>query len=327
MPGKIPIRVIPVKNNDMNPNLAPLPVKAYIIICLFCCFCHPGHREDFRVPAPPVSIGNLPDQPLEGLNPYPSIGAIPLPSGYRRIPAQQGSFAAWLRTVPLKKDRKVRLYDGSPKPNQEAQFAVLDVSVGNSDLQQCADAVMRLRAEFLYSRRDFKAIEFPTEQGIRLNFAEWAAGKRWRLSRGSLVAYQTRAAAPGGVGLGSDSVLGNRKCFWEYLETVFSFCGTRTLEKQLDPLTSDGAMHIGDVFIRGGSPGHAMLVVDMGADTMGRKIYMLAQGYMPAQDIHIVRDYGSPGLSPWYPVGYDRPVNTPEWVFYPGQLRTWPGAK
>ena len=61
-----------------------------------------------------------------------------------------------------------------PKQDQDAQFAVLDVSVGHEDLQQCADAVMRLRAEFLYAAGNFEAIDFYTEQGIRLNFREWA---------------------------------------------------------------------------------------------------------------------------------------------------------
>jgi len=44
----------------------------------------------------------------------------------------------------------------------------------------------------------------------------------------------------------------------------------------------------GDVMIRAGSPGHAMLVVDVAEDERGRRIYLLAQSYMPAQDIHIV---------------------------------------
>ena len=89
-----------------------------------------------------------------GENPYPMVGAIPLPAGYHRITADKGSFAAWLRAIPLKKDRTVYLYDGSPKLNQDAQFAVLDVSVGHKDLQQCADAVMRL------------------------HFAQWAAARK-----------------------------------------------------------------------------------------------------------------------------------------------------
>jgi Domain of unknown function (4846) len=38
---------------------------------------------------------------------------------------------------------------GDMKARQDVQYAVLDISVGNRDLQQCADAVMRIRGEYL----------------------------------------------------------------------------------------------------------------------------------------------------------------------------------
>ena len=42
-------------------------------------------------------------------------------------------------------------------------------------------------------------------------------------------------------------------------------------------------MQIGDVFIRGGSPGHCVIVVDMAVhQETGEKLFMLAQSYMPA---------------------------------------------
>ena len=45
-------------------------------------------------------------------------------------------------------------------------------------------------------------------------------------------------------------------------------------------------MQIGDVLIQGGSPGHAVIVVDMAENpATGEKLYLLAQSYMPAQDI------------------------------------------
>jgi len=38
----------------------------------------------------------------------------------------------------------VFLYNGKIKQNQQAQFAVLDIGIGNKDLQQCADIILRL---------------------------------------------------------------------------------------------------------------------------------------------------------------------------------------
>ncbi len=224
------------------------------------------------------------------VNPYATIGAIPPPAGYRRVTEDPRSFGVWLRAVALKKSLTVYLYDGTPKPNQDAQFAILDISVGHEDLQQCADAVMRLRAEYLYSSRRYSEITFYTEQGGRLNFGE--KGDRGRAS------------------------------FDRYLRQVFTYCSTRTLARQLAP-KSLNTVEVGDVMIRSGSPGHAMLVVDVAADWQGHRMFLLAQSYMPAQDIHIVRNPDD-NLSPWYRADTSRAtVPTPEYSFTTNELRTW----
>ena len=93
-------------------------------------------------------------------NPYPIIRAIPVPEGFSRIGVHKSSFGNWLRELPLRKNRFVYLYNGSLKEDQSAQYAVLDLAIGHTDLQQCADAVMRLRAEYLYSQKRFGEIVF-----------------------------------------------------------------------------------------------------------------------------------------------------------------------
>jgi hypothetical protein len=258
----------------MQSNLSRLPYNAGILIFLLTGTC--------RISA-------------QAVNPWPTIGAIPLPAGYHRIPATGASFGGWLRNIPLKKDRTVYLFNGSPKRNQDAQFAVLDIPVGRQDLQQCADAVMRLRAEWLYAAGDFGAITFYTEQGRRLNFREW---------------------------LQQHPADNRRKAFDNYLTTVFTYCSTRTLRRQLLPDPNFFAIDAGEVLIRAGSPGHAMLVADVAEDDHGHRIYLLAQSYMPAQDIHIVVAPDG-GLSPWYRA--DIPVvYTPEWIFKTNELCNWP---
>ncbi|MHA4811343.1 DUF4846 domain-containing protein [Flavitalea flava] len=217
--------------------------------------------------------------------------------------------------MTLKNDKRVYLYDGSLKQNQDAQFAVLDVSVGHTDLQQCADAVMRLRAEFLYTRKEYKDIDFLTSQGIRLNFRHWMEGERFKIKDGRLIPYQVP---------GKEQASSEYPCFSSFLQTVFSYCGTLSLEKQLPSVVPFTNIRIGDVLIRGGSPGHAMLVIDMAEDRQGRKIYLLAQSYMPAQDIHIVKNEYNKEISPWYMATDQTSIYTPEWIFYPNQLRTWP---
>jgi Domain of unknown function (4846) len=226
---------------------------------------------------------------LDRAGSYRNIGEIKLPDGCKRVQVEPGSFGQWLRKIPLRKDNHVYLYDGSLKRNQLVQFAVLDIPVGKKDLQQCADAVMRLRAEYLFSVKKFDEIKFTDNAGKAY---EWKGNN-------------------------------NRVSFDSYLENVFGACGSASLEKQLNPVAGIHEIKPGDVFIKGGFPGHAMVVVDMATDDKGKKYFMLAQSYMPAQDIHIVRNPMNEELSPWYEVSDAAKIVTPEWVFYKNQLRQW----
>ena len=47
---------------------------------------------------------------------------------------------------------------------------------GNKDLQQYADAIIRLRAEHLYSRKDFTAIHFNFTSGNKASVTSWLSG-------------------------------------------------------------------------------------------------------------------------------------------------------
>jgi len=227
--------------------------------------------------------GNISDDTIPS-----SINAVPLPTGYTRIDAGKNSFTEWLRNIHLKKDKTVYLYNGLPKRNQSAQFAVLDISVGNKDLQQCADAVMRLRAEYLFAEKKFSEILFRDNNNL---------------------AYE--------LGMNHD-----RTNFDHYLNNVFAHCGSLSLQKQLNPITNLNSIQPGDVLIQGGSPGHAMIIVDMAEDKNGKKIFLLAQSYMPAQDIHIVVNPMNKTLSPWYELN-DQTIYTPEWTFPKNHFRTW----
>ncbi len=78
----------------------------------------------------------------------------------------------------------------------------------------------------------------------------------------------------------------------------------------------------GDVFIQPGFPGHAVLVVDVARNVRtGRRVFLLAQSYMPAQDIHILQNPAGGALGAWYDVDFGTKFRTPEWTFTAGQLR------
>ncbi|MFN8305423.1 MAG: DUF4846 domain-containing protein [Ferruginibacter sp.] len=222
-------------------------------------------------------------------NPYPNIGAIPLPEGFERTASTPNSFAAYLRNIGLKKDKTVYLYNGRKKQYQHAQFAVLNITVGDRDLQQCADAVMRLRAEYLYTQKKYDSLIFFDNDKRPYRFQPPYTRER----------------------------------FSSYLDQVFGMCGSASLSRQLKPAAERDHIQPGDVLIRGGFPGHAALVVDVAANKQGDKIYLLAQGYMPSQDIHILRNPANRNLSPWYALTQANSITTPEYIFYRHEFRSW----
>lgn len=233
------------------------------------------------------------------------------PAGFERISADSSSFAHYLRNLPLKKTgSKVKYYDGGTKSNYGVYAAVVDLDIGTKNLHQCADAVMRLKAEYLWSTGQYDKIHFNFTNGFRVDYTEWMKGKRMVVSGNKT--YWT-----------SGSPRANTyKDFWKYMELIFNYAGTLSLDKEMKSKTID-TIEIGDVFIKGGSPGHAIIVIDLVVNSeTGEKQFLLAQSYMPAQETQILKNPKNQN-SPWYSTDFGEVLNTPEWTFYKNQLKGW----
>lgn len=235
------------------------------------------------------------------------------PEGFQRIAYAYNSFGSYLRNVPLKPtESKVHLYDGTMKGYQGGAAAVLDIDVGDRDLQQCADAVMRLRAEYLFAEEKYDEIHFNLTNGFRVDFSQWAAGFRVKVEGNKT--WWVHTAKP------SKSYA----TFRRYLNFVFAYAGTLSLSKELKSVALDD-LQAGDVFIQGGSPGHAVLVMDVAElPASGEKVFLLAQSYMPAQDIHVLKNLNRSKISPWYSVKELDKLYTPEWTFSSTDLKRFP---
>jgi hypothetical protein len=216
------------------------------------------------------------------------------PHGYTCIQSDSNSFAYYLQHLPLKQHGNlVRYFNKSTKPSNGIYCAVVDYSLGNRDLQQCADAIMRLRAEYLYSKQAYDDIHFNfVSDGKPRYYNDYAKGD---------YSYPV---------------------FCKYLDYIFSYANTRSLYNELIPVENIHNMQIGDVFIQKGNPyGHAVIVVNMAIkEQTGKKVFMLAQSYMPAQDIQILINREESGINPWYTLK-EGLILTPEWTFYPADLR------
>lgn len=234
---------------------------------------------------------------------------IPPPTGYRRVAAAPRAFASWLRGLPLRETGTVvRLFDGREKGNPGAAFAVVDIDVGTRDLQQCADAVIRLRAEYLLAAGCADRIVFDFTSGDPARWLDWRLGRR-PVVVGSEVSWESKRAPDASYA-----------SFRSYLNSVFTYAGSYSLARELGAVGDPSAVLPGDVFIRGGFPGHAVLVADVAEDAEGRRVFLLLQSYMPAQDIHVLVNPVDP-TTPWYPALAQGRLETPEWTFSYADLR------
>lgn len=202
-------------------------------------------------------------------------------AGYKHVAVAPGSFGAYLQGLQLlPAGTRTKTYNGSIARTDPYTAAVVDMSIGSQDLQQCADAVMRLRAEYLYQQKSYKAIAFNFTSGFKCDYIHYADGYRYANERWVLKGKK-------------DYSYPN---FLRYMTLVFSYAGTLSLQKELQPVTNPADIKAGDVFIKGGSPGHCFIVMNVAENTARKKQFLLAQSFMPAQNIQVLQN-GSPWFS------------------------------
>ncbi len=222
------------------------------------------------------------------------------PKGFVRIPTGSNDFGKYLRKIPLKPPGSpVLYYNNNPIPNQNNHAAVLDISIGKKNLQQCADAVIRLKAEWLFEAKKFELISFHLTNGMEVPFTKWAQGFRIKVTGNQTKWYKRY-----------DQENFSHNSLLSYLEFVYTYAGTLSLANESDHIAYD-SLEIGAIFIQPGSPGHCVIVVDMAINTAtGDKVFLLAQSYMPAQSIHILKHTQGAWFS-----AKNGLLNTPYWVF------------
>lgn len=203
-----------------------------------------------------------------------------LPPGYHQVAVQPNSFAAYLQSLPLKPvGTQTKTYKGDVARTDIYTAAVVDISVGNQDLQQCADAVMRLRGEYLYKQKDYRSISFNFVDGFKCDYVHYADGYRYRNGKWKLTAKKDYSYP----------------AFMRYMELVFSYASTISLEKETHSVTDPAGLKAGDIFIHGGSPGHCFIVMDVVENAQHQKQFLLAQSFMPAQNVQVLQYH-----SPWF---------------------------
>ncbi|MBU1319500.1 MAG: DUF4846 domain-containing protein [candidate division Zixibacteria bacterium] len=249
---------------------------------------------------------------LENYSGYDTLSnRIPAPRGYVRIEAKDGSFADWIRHLPLKPGNpSIKLHNGLRAAFQDHHCAIVEIDVGSKDLQQCADAIIRFRAEYLYTIGKSRQIAFNFTSGDRADFYLWAEGYRPTVN-GNTVSWQKSAPV--------DS---SYRSLRAYIDIVFAYAGTYSLSKELQVVEKADDVEIGDILVLPGFPGHAVMVADVAANLQtGERVFLLIQGFSPAQDIHLLINESNPELSPWFSISSDTPVKVLWYEFTRDHLR------
>lgn len=233
---------------------------------------------------------------------------IEAPDGYTRIEASAGGLAEFVRNYEMKPDKSnVLLYNGSPKGNQDAHVAVFKLPIENYDLQQCADSIMRMYAEYYWHNKQYDKIAFHFVSGFNATYGKWIQG--YNISVGSGVSWTRDSRCDASY-----------ESFVKYMRMVFNYASTLSMDKESTSIDIK-EIQVGDIFIKGGSPGHVVMVVDVATNVNGKKAFLLAQGYMPAQEFHVLKNPASDTDMWYYEEGFEYPLNTPEYMFNLGTLK------
>lgn len=250
---------------------------------------------------PSISIRQIENNTVES--------RIKAPENFERTIVDPDSYAYYLRNLKLKSQNSdVKYYNGETKKNYNVYCAVIDLKIGKKNLHQCADAIMRLKAEYHWHKKEYEKIHFNFTNGFEVKYTEWMKGNRIKFNGNKTIWAQLTQPS------------NTYADFWQYLETIFTYAGTASLEKELKPVKKED-IEIGDILIQGGFPGHAITIIDKVKNTnTGESLYLLAQSYMPAQETQILVNPNNKEISPWYKLDSET-IITPEWVFNINNLK------
>lgn len=226
-----------------------------------------------------------------------------VPKGYKRVAYKTGSFQQYLRHYNLKPyGSKIINYDDSEYFAQNWHEAILEIPVPSNGLQQCADALMRIRSEYLWQENRKDEIGFNFTSGHYCSWNKYAQGYRPKIKGNKVTFHKT--VSPNH----------SKANFYKYLNLIYTYAGTLSMYNELHKVAVKN-IRIGDMLVKPGSPGHIEIIVDEIINETGDRMYLLAQGNTPAQSVCLLKNFEDTEFSPWYKFKENDPVYTPSYYF------------
>ncbi|MBF8148458.1 DUF4846 domain-containing protein [Winogradskyella sp. F6397] len=228
---------------------------------------------------------------------------VNVPEGYKRVVYPEGSFQEYLRHYKLKPyGSKVINYDDSEYFWQGGHIGILEIPVPKNGLQQCADALIRIRSEYLWDNNRKDEIGFNFTSGHYCSWTKYAEGFRPKINGNKVTFHKTASANT------------SKENFYKYLNLIYMYSGTLSLYNELESVKSKD-LKLGDMLIKGGSPGHIVMICDEIINENGDKLYLLFQGNTPAQSVHLVKNLEDATISPWYQLKDDAVISVSNYTF------------
>ncbi len=225
---------------------------------------------------------------------------FPAPPGYKRVKVPPGSFSEWLRSLPMAPEgTPAKSFDGKETLAADDDYlaGVVAIDTGTPDLQQSSDVIIRLHAEYLWSRGEKDRISYLSASKLNMPLSRWEKGQRL-IPQGPNVFWVIK---------GKPSEVDHAE-FRKYLDAVFNWANSTSLSPRSTPVGEPRDLVAGDFFLQSGEPNHVAVVLDVADKPSGERVALMGQARNPAESIHVVR----PGkATPWFSVRPPVPVLTP----------------
>ncbi len=227
---------------------------------------------------------------------------FPEPQGYQRIAVNPETLGEWLRNLPIAAPGTVvNDVNGKAAIVTLAGFVAAVVAI-DMHAEESADALLRLHAEWRFSKGDRESISYASNSGRVMPFSRWIGGERIVLKK------QDWDWAVKVAPLSNPTYMDLRN----FLDAAYQWTDPRALAIQGRVLDATDVAP-GDYFVHAGKDPTLVIVLDVAKNSAGEPAMLLGHVASPHQSLYVMRaskesawfvprasqEIAAPGLKPF----------------------------